>query len=239
MYFAHLKFILFKMKRITLLALLLSVFIVNAQDPNILWQRTIGGSGEDKLWSMSPTNDGGYIVGGESNSDISGEKNENSKGGIDYWVVKLDSSGNIEWQKTIGGSGEDVLWTIKQTIDEGYILGGYSNSDISGDKTENSRGGFDYWILKLNTSGAIEWQKTLGGGRNDRLRSIYESDTENVIIGWESRSGISGERTEEINGTNDSWIIEINSTGTIIRQNAFGIREYQNLTTLSDAGDGG
>ncbi len=107
---------------------------------NIQWQKTIGGSEEDYLQSIQQTSDGGYILGGVSNSNISGDKTENSIGGYDYWIVKTDASGNIQWQNTIGGNNHEEFWSIQQTSDGGYILGGTSNSDISGDKTENSIG---------------------------------------------------------------------------------------------------
>ncbi|MBK7853611.1 MAG: hypothetical protein IPJ79_00675 [Bacteroidetes bacterium] len=84
-----------------------------------------------------------------SNSNISGDKTENSNGDYDYWIVKSDSTGNIQWQNTIGGNGDDWLNSIVQTSDEEYILGGSSNSNISGDKTENSNGDYDYWIVKI------------------------------------------------------------------------------------------
>ncbi|HPE82124.1 MAG TPA: T9SS C-terminal target domain-containing protein, partial [Aequorivita sp.] len=89
------------MKRILiLLALLLSTVAIQAQDPNILWQRTIGGSDWDEPSFINATNDGGFIVGGFSESNISGEKTENSRGGYDYWILKFDNSGNIQWQRT-------------------------------------------------------------------------------------------------------------------------------------------
>lgn len=95
-----------------------------SQAPDIEWQNTIGGNLSDEVRSISLTADGGYIVGGYSSSGISGDKTEASMGGIDYWVVKLNSSGAIEWQNTIGGSGDDYLYAIQQTNDGGYILGG-------------------------------------------------------------------------------------------------------------------
>ncbi|MBK9638382.1 MAG: hypothetical protein IPO63_11395 [Bacteroidetes bacterium] len=104
---------------------------------NIQWQNTIGGSLSDNLYSIQQTSDGGYILGGRSNSNISGDKTENSNGFDDYWIVKVDSLGVIQWQNTIGGSIIDYLYSIQQTTDGGYILGGYSCSNISGDKTEN------------------------------------------------------------------------------------------------------
>ena len=71
-----------------------------------MWQNTIGGNNVDILTSISQTSDGGYICGGGSGSPISGDKTENSTGIRSYWVVKLDSLGNIQWQNTIGGNGE-------------------------------------------------------------------------------------------------------------------------------------
>ena len=125
-----------------------------AQAPAIQWQNTIGGSFTDYLYSLYQTTDGGFILGGYSYSSISGDKTEANIGGVwaDYWVVKLNSSGAIEWQNTIGGSGEDYLYSIQQTTDGGYILGGESWSGISGDKTEASWGSSDYWVCLLYTS---------------------------------------------------------------------------------------
>ncbi|HKR06515.1 MAG TPA: T9SS type A sorting domain-containing protein, partial [Bacteroidia bacterium] len=90
-----------------------------------------------------------YIIGGYSNSGISGNKTENSNGDYDYWLLKLDSAGTIRWQNTVGGAWSDNLNSIRQTNDGGYILGGHSQSPVSGDKTENSNGDYDYWIIKL------------------------------------------------------------------------------------------
>ena len=135
----------------------------------IQWDNTIGGSGWDELWSVQQTSDGGYILGGGSDSPISGDKTENSQGLKDYWVVKLDTAGVIQWQNTIGGSADDALYSIQQTSDGGYVLGGWSISGISGDKTENNLGLGDYWVVKLGTGGAIQWDNTIGG----RIRFSY------------------------------------------------------------------
>jgi hypothetical protein len=79
-------------------------------------------------------------------------RTENSFGmDWDYWIVKIDSIGSIQWQNTIGGSDYDYLRSIQQTSDGGFILGGYSASNISGDKTENCLGVFDYWIVKTDS----------------------------------------------------------------------------------------
>ncbi|MBK7853609.1 MAG: hypothetical protein IPJ79_00665 [Bacteroidetes bacterium] len=140
---------------------------LNAQE--IEWQNTIGGSGYDRLFSSQQTNDGGYITGGISYSNISGDKTENCIGNWDYWIVKTDATGNIQWQNTIGGNGNDFLLSIQQTVDGGYILGGSSASNISGDKTENSNGWDDYWLVKTDATGNIQWQNTIGGNDWDEL----------------------------------------------------------------------
>src|SRR5260221_144398 len=92
-----------------------------AQAQNILWQNTIGGNHDDELRSLQQTTDGGYILGGDSYSDSSGDKTENSLGNEDYWIVKIDALGNIQWQNTIGGNQDDQLNSIRQTTDGGYI----------------------------------------------------------------------------------------------------------------------
>ena len=92
---------------------------------------------------------GGYILGGFSISNTSGDKSENNNGDADYWIIKTDSIGDIQWQNTIGGNGSDYLYAITQTSSGEYILAGNSASNISDDKLENSNGGIDYWIVKI------------------------------------------------------------------------------------------
>ena len=215
-------------------------FISNsfAQD-TIQWQNTIGGSLTDELWSIQQTSDGGYILGGASASNISGDKTDTSRGGADYWVVKLDTVGAIQWQNTIGGSVFDILYSIQQTSDGGYILGGYSESNISGDKTENSQGGRDYWVVKLNTSGAIQWQNTIGGSANDNLRSIQQTSDGGYILGGYSGSGISGDKTETYQGGKDYWVVKLDTSGAIQWQNTIGGSGNDELYSIQQTSDGG
>ena len=227
-----------KLKNHTTLFLVFIATTLYAQDPNIIWQRTIGGSGSDKLWSIIETSDGGFFVGGDSDSNISGEKDENSRGGDDYWILRLDSNGNILWQKTYGGSAEEMLCSVQQTSDGGFILGGFSNSDISGDKSEESQGGYDYWIIKLNSSGDIVWQNTIGGSGDDNIKSIIETNDEGFLLGGNSTSPISGDRTVFQNGSRDLWLIKLDSTGAIVWQKAFGHNQVT-ITGLAKTNDGG
>ncbi|MBK7853782.1 MAG: hypothetical protein IPJ79_01700 [Bacteroidetes bacterium] len=188
----------------------------------IQWQNTIGGNNWDRLFSIQQTTDGGYILGGWSDSNISGDKTEDCNGFPDYWIVKTDGSGNIQWQNTIGGNSTDILSSVKQTADGGYILAGYSSSNISVDKTENSLGSYDYWIVKTDGSGSVQWQNTLGGNFDDYLYSIQQTTDGGYILAGFSSSNISGDKTENSNGGSDYWIVKTDATGNIQWQNTIG-----------------
>ncbi|HNV99063.1 MAG TPA: hypothetical protein PKL06_06835, partial [Chitinophagales bacterium] len=117
-----------------------------AQAPNIQWQNTVGGSSYEFLNAIAYTSDGGVIAGGYSESNISGDKTEDNLGGDDYWIVKFNNSGAIEWENTIGGGNYDRLYSVEETPDGGFIIGGQSLSGGGwGDKSESNMGGYDYW----------------------------------------------------------------------------------------------
>jgi hypothetical protein len=204
------------------------------------WQKSIGGSGFDLLQSIKNTRDGGFILAGTSSSSTSFQKKEDCKGITDFWVVKLDASGGEQWQRTIGGSGQDELLCAFQTKDGGYILGGSSSSNppvisIKADaksipttkadlfnKSEKSRGNMDYWIVKLDKQGDIEWQRTYGGQYTDVLRSMEQTTDNGYVLAGYSNSPISGDKTVSNKGIGDFWVIKINDTGEIQWQNTYG-----------------
>ena len=111
-----------------------------------------------------------------------------------------------------------------QTTDGGYIIGGFSNSGISGDKTEDSRGELDYWILKLDLNGDIQWQKTYGGNRSDEPVSAVETDDGGYLVTGRSSSAESGDRTVSRNGLPDAWVLKLDATGAIVWQKSYGSR---------------
>lgn len=206
---------------------------------NLLWQNNIGGSSFDRLYAIQQTSDNGFILGGESSSGISGDKTEENIGASDYWIIKLDESGNIIWQNTIGGSDANNLRSVQQTMDGGYIVGGWSSSNISGDKTEMSNGSYDYWVIKLDGFGNIVWQNTIGGDDADYLYKVLQTPDGGYILGGYSSSGISGDKTEINAGTRDFWIIKLNSIGDIIWQNSIGGDANDNLYDIALTADGG
>lgn len=199
---------------------------------NIEWQRTIGGDFNDRLFTVRATADEGYILGGDSNSNISAEKSENARGNYDLWVVKLNNQGDIEWQRTLGGSDLEVYADLIETMDGGYLVGSYSNSDISGDKTENSKGSFDYWLVKLNSQGEIQWQKTIGGSDGDYLYSMKQKPDGNYVLSGGSQSNISGDKTENSQGSSDFWSVLINENGDILGQKTIGGSEADTINDV-------
>jgi hypothetical protein len=205
----------------------------------IEWENTIGGALYENMYSLQVTSDGGYILGAMSASGISGDKTEESNGVTDYWVVKLDVDGNIEWQNSIGGAGTDQLFYIEQTSDFGYILTGSSASGVGGDKTETILGGKDYWVVKLNSSGSIEWQNTIGGAADDKSYAIHQTPDGGYIVGGISISDLSGDKTENGNGGEDYWVLKLNDIGNIEWQNTIGGNGDDELFSAIPTIDGG
>jgi hypothetical protein len=189
---------------------------------DVEWNKTIGGSGTELIDNIVQTSDGGYILAGSSDSYTSGEKSEDSRGFFDYWAVKLDKNGNIQWNKTIGGSGFEFLSGVELTADGGVVLAGFSESNASWEKTENSRGGFDYWLVKLSKEGRIQWDKTIGGDGGDFGRGIKQTNDGGYVISGISDSNISGEKTENGRGFFDYWVIQLDKMGNFRKDKTIG-----------------
>jgi hypothetical protein len=201
------------------------------------WQKTIGGFGEEKLKVIKQTKDGGYIIGGASSSDQSGDKKQDCFGNLDYWIVKLDAKGTIEWQKTYGGSYFDILRSLEQTTDGGYIVGGYSNSPASGNKATDTNGVGDYWILKLDAKGQQVWRKTIGGDQDDQLYVVHQTFDGNYIVGGNSNSGVSNEKSKSTANGTDFWVLKLDQDGGILWQETYDIGAVDILTSLLENKD--
>ncbi|THF53540.1 T9SS type A sorting domain-containing protein [Flavobacterium supellecticarium] len=201
------------------------------------WQRTIGGNGQEQLTCIRPTKDGGYIVGGSSASGKSGDKTEENFGNLDYWVVKLNSEGTIEWQKTYGGKYLDQLKTVEQTPDGGYIIGGYSNSPASGNKLNDNMGAGDYWILKTDKQGAIEWQRTLGGNGDDNLTALIQCKTGGYLLGGSSNSNPSNDKSKANGKGTDFWVVRLDTDGQTIWQETYNYGKTDLLTSIIENDD--
>ena len=169
---------------------------------DIEWQHTYGGIDSDRASSIQQTTDGGYIVAGYTHSFGAGDN--------DYWVLKLSSSGDIEWQRTYGGSStpghvrENCAYSIQQTSDGGYI--------VAGSTWSFGAGWHDFLILKLTSSGDIEWQRTYGGTDGDKAYSIQQTLDGGYIVAGYSESFYVPRRPYKI----DILVLKLSSSGEIL-----------------------
>lgn len=203
-------------KSILLLSLSLIFNFSFSQLPEIEWQKAYGGDDQDIAYDLKNTSDGGLILAGYSNSN-SGDVTGNH-GARDIWIVKISSTGETLWKKVYGGSGDEMLSSINETVDQGYIFTGYSTS-ADGDLT-NNHGETDLWVVKLDSVGNIEWQKSFGGENHDAGNSVYQTSDGGYIIG-----GITGSNLSSI--PYSGWIIKLDSTGNIQWENIYDADPFE------------
>ena len=200
---------------------------------DIQWEKSLGGSYWDAAYNIQQTSDGEYIVVGQSaskNGDVTG-----NHGNFDYWVVKLDGQGDIQWQRSLGGSDDDYAHAFQQTIDGGYIIAGHSSSN-DGDVTAN-HGLTDIWVVKLDASGNIQWQRSLGGSGYEYAASIQQTIDVGYMIAGESRSN-DGDVTAN-HGLADIWVVNLDAQGNIQWQRSFGGSGVDDACCIQQTSDGG
>jgi len=194
---------------------LFSLISLQAQ-PDIQWQKNYGSPGNDSFFRGIPLPDGGYLLGGATDStggDVSGWN-----GNADFWIVRTDASGNMLWEKTYGGTEEDAFMDFTATQDGGFLLCGYTYSN-DGDVTLN-RGFNDGWIIKINSTGDLIWQQTYGGISADAFIAVIGEDNGDFLIAGQS-SSVDGDIAGSIGG-GDIWVLRIDSTGQIKSSSNYG-----------------
>lgn len=182
----------------------------------MIWEKTFGGSKNDIAYGLDVAFDGGYILVGETDSDD--EQVEGAKGDGDGWIVKTNNKGQLELSKAMGGSKGDVFRDVKSTPDGGYILAGKSKSSDGG--VSLNRGINDYWVVKLDVHGEVEWSKTYGGSLNDEARSVaLASDGGYVVTGF-GRSHDGDIKNHQ--GASAAWVIKLDEDGNLEWETALG-----------------
>lgn len=200
---------------------------------DLIWKKTFGGTKDDVGYSIRQTIDGGYILAGATAShdgDVSG-----NHGNLDYWIVKLTPGVEISWQKSFGGSQNDVPYFIQQLADSGYIIAGTSASD-DGDVTGN-HGNFDYWIVKLSPGGDLAWQRSFGGKEFDEAKSIRQTRDGGYIVAGGSASH-DGDVTGN-HGDSDYWIVKLGPDGGMRWEKSLGGSRYDSGESILQTNDGG
>ncbi|MCA8830823.1 gliding motility-associated C-terminal domain-containing protein [Hymenobacter pini] len=206
---------------------------------NKQWDRTLGGPGWDYLQDICPTADGGAILGGRSWSGQGGDKTQPSQGQVDWWIVKVDAQGRKQWDRTLGGSRNDHLWSLKQTPDGGYVLAGNSDSPTSGDVTTHPDGIGGYWVVKLDASGNKQWDRVFRGNGFELPTVVLLTPDGGYLVGGTSQSGISADKSEPAFGRNDQWIIKLDANGRKQWDRTFGGYQDEDLLAMLATPDGG
>jgi hypothetical protein len=207
------------------------------------WDKRFGGKRSDDFSCMEQTPDKGFILCGWTYSSNSGNISTPLIGGFDFWVIKINAIGNKKWDKRFGGTGDDRLWAMCQTFDGGYVFSGYSSSDSSGNKTQDTWGSYDYWIVKTDSLGNKQWDRDYGGLNYEGVASIEQTNDGGYILVGASTSGISGDVTEPNRGivdyTADFWIVKIDSSGNKMWDKRFGGTENDGASSVLQTSDGG
>jgi predicted secreted protein len=192
--------------------------LVEAEVSWVMWSQTYGGTEDDgdfHLVYVVETSDGGFAV--ASNTESFGA------GSSDFWLIKLDASGNMEWNKTYGGADFDVLYSLILTSDGGFALAGLTGSF--------GVGNVDFWLVKTDSFGYLEWNQTYGGTESDIAYSLVEtSDGGFALAGYTGSFGA---------GKSDFWLVKADRYGTLEWNQTYGGANGDVAYSLVETSDGG
>jgi uncharacterized delta-60 repeat protein len=189
------------------------IFLIKTDaNGNIIWAKTYGGTNDDRASSVQQTSDGGYIVAGYTRSF--------GAGGDDFFLIKTDANGNIQWAKTYGGTNYDVAYSVHQTSDGGYIVAGRTGSWA-----------YNIFLVKTDANGNIQWAKIYGGTFNDVAYSVHQtSDGGYIVAGTTWSFGA---------GAVDIFLIKTDANGNIIWAKTYGEIDWDKAYSVHQTSDGG
>ena len=209
-------------------------WIVKVNDTGgLVWQKTLGGGQEDRAYSVCSTHDTGFLIGGSSRSS-DGDVSDNN-GGVDLWLVKVDQVGNLVWEKNFGGSNNDLARSVFRTSDNGFLVGGETEStdqDVTG-----NHGGKDGWLLKLQANGNLTWDKCYGGTDDDDIRDVIQTAS-----GGYTFLGASNSSDEDVPGNRgdfDFLFMVLDDTGNIQWTKNYGGTSTEIGNSLIEKTNGG
>ena len=217
------------------------------QNGDKIWDKTFGGSQNDQATGLSKTNDGGYIISGYTSS-FDGDVSENA-GFQDYWIVKVDGQGTIQWEKSFGFIGQDQAYKVIPTTDGGYFASGTLQVGEGGsngegndivNENQNLRGGQhslgDFWGIKMDASGNKIWRRYFGGTQADLNKDVIETDDGGFLL-----VGISDSPDFDISnaiGADDFWVIKVSAIGEKVWEKSYGGLETDRAFSIARTDDG-
>jgi len=207
---------------------------------SLIWQKTFGFSGADYGTTLLEAKDGGFLITGVLDvSNSGGQGNSKSTttqhAGGDYWAIKTDSSGNLQWSKFFGGSLTELPLGVVETADNNFIIVGSSDSDDF--NIENNKGSYDFWLIKISAKGALLLEKSFGGSNIDEARAITATNDGNFIIVGDTRS--SDVDISVNNGAADLWVIKVSAEGDLIWEKTMGGTSFDVARAVSRTQDNG
>lgn len=214
------------------------LWLTNVQAQNIVWEKSFGGSQSENLPQIRKCSNG-YLICGNSwsgNGDVTGHR-----GLSDVWLARVDSSGNLLWQNTIGGSGTDVAMNLNATPDGGFIIAGATMSTDIVPSTPNVILGYYYlydaWLIKIDNNGNLQWHKTYGGSGTD-----YFFDARPTSDGGYIAAGFTNSTDYYINaiyGNSDVWVVKTDAVGNVQWVKSIGGSADEGAHSLLQTDDGG
>jgi hypothetical protein len=166
------------------------VYLVKTDsDGNMQWNQTYGGAQYDGGKCVIPAGDGGYVIAGQTQSY--------GAGNYDVWLIKTDSAGNMQWNQTYGGTSADIVYSVVRTSDDGYAIAGKTKSFGAGNN--------DFWLIKTDESGNMDWNQTYGGTGSEEAWSLIQTDDDGfALTGWTYAFGSS------------VWLVRTDSAGNML-----------------------
>ncbi len=209
---------------------------------NVLWEKSFGFSGHDHSYDVVQTDDGGFFFSGFLDVTSSGGDGNNGKGNYltrhgvgEFWGTKLDADGNLEWRRYFGGTNNDRSYGVLQADDGGFVMAGSSESDDF-DITD-SKGSYDFWVVKVSSTGEMLWQKSFGGSGIDKAYSIAKTNDNSYVIAGNTFS--TDTDISKNNGESDVWLIKIDDSGNLAWEKNYGGTAFDAARGLNLTSDGG
>ncbi|WP_439129934.1 hypothetical protein [Polaribacter sp.] len=210
----------------------------NAQN-SLEWQKTFGGSNDDRAADIIQTSDGNFaVLGYTTSSDVDVSANA---GAQDFWLIKISATGNLLWEKTYGFSGADYGTKLLETSAGGFILTGVLDVTASGGQgnaKSNSvkHAGGDYWVIKTDNAGTLKWSKYFGGSFTDTPLGVVETADNHYLIAGSSDSNDFNITNNK--GSYDYWVTKVSNSGILVWEKSFGGSEIDEARAITTTNDG-
>ena len=203
------------------------------QNGNKIWDRTYGGSDKDELKKVVELANGDLVLAGTSKSGANGTKSQNSRDGSeDYWVVKTHANGNEVWDKRFGGEEKDELADVATDSFGNIYIVGISESENDGDKSQDTRGGKDYWVVKIASNGSKVWDKRFGGNGKDEAVGIVLINDSTIVLAGQSDSEDGNDKSEDRRHKKDFWLVAIDQNGSKLWDKTLGGKDDEELADI-------